>query len=48
MHVMIEVEAKFDEFMEEELWDENAKQESAPAAVTSTAALLVAVDRATR
>jgi hypothetical protein len=31
MHVMIEVEAKFDEFMEEELWDENAKQERSKA-----------------
>lgn len=27
MHVMIEVEAKFDEFMEDELWDDEAKQE---------------------
>jgi len=27
MHVMIEVEAKFDEFMEEELWDNDAKDE---------------------
>jgi len=27
MHVMIEVEAKFDEFMEDELWDDEAKQQ---------------------
>ena len=27
MHVMIEVEAKFDEFMEDELWDDQAKDE---------------------
>jgi hypothetical protein len=27
MHVMIEVEAKFDEFMEDELWDDDAKEE---------------------